>query len=107
MPNNSNRNRHPPSPSQLSTTAPSPRVSTHPADYPEEAHDGTFAEGECEPEAHPEEEHVGTFAEGECEPKPTPRKSTSARSPRAKSAPEAHPVEEHVGALAEVQKTRP
>ena len=31
----------------------------------EERQQGSFAEGESDPDQHPEDEHVGTFAEGE------------------------------------------
>ena len=78
MPNNSNPNPTSAPTKPACITAPSPKVSQTPADYPAEEHVGTFAEGESNPTDHPEEEHVGTFAEGE-------------------SDPEAHPEEEHVG----------
>ena len=83
MPNNSNPNptsaatkpavhdgtfaegHTPPITPRKSTSARSPRAKSHPADYPEEEHVGTFAEGESHPADYPEEEHVGTFAEGE------------------------------------------
>ncbi|HXD67310.1 MAG TPA: hypothetical protein VNV17_21970 [Solirubrobacteraceae bacterium] len=36
-----------------------------PQDYPEDTHVGTFAEGESDPQDHPEDTDVGTFARGE------------------------------------------